>query len=71
MRSAARILARIVVGLVAFVLILVGVGFAVVQTGWAKNQIRQLIGDYVTETKRQLNEFMSFRNTAPGPASAR
>ena len=35
------------------------------------DQIRPLIGDYVTETKRQLDEFMSFRNTASGPASAR
>ena len=35
------------------------------------DQIRPLIGDYATETKRQLDEFMSFRNTASGPASAR
>ena len=35
------------------------------------DQIRPLIGDYVTETKRQLDEFMSFRNTAPSPASTR
>ena len=35
------------------------------------DQIRPLIGDYVTETKRQLDEFMSFRNTAPSPTSTR
>ncbi len=39
--------------------------------GYQSRQIRPLIGDYVTETKRQLDEFMSFRNSAAGPASAR
>jgi hypothetical protein len=33
------------------------------------DQIRPLIGDYIAETQRQLDEFMSFRNTAPSASA--
>jgi hypothetical protein len=35
------------------------------------DQIRPLIGDYIAETQRQLDEFMSFRNTAPSASAQR
>ena len=33
-------------------------------------KIRTLIGDYVGETQRQIDDFRSFRSTAAGPAQA-
>jgi autotransporter translocation and assembly factor TamB len=47
-----RKLARIVVGLVVVVLLLTGVGLAVVETAWAKDQIRDLI-------VRQANQYLT------------
>src|SRR5438552_3469920 len=46
------VMARAAVYVTAVILVLVGVGLAVVETGWAKNQIRQLI-------VRQANEYLS------------
>ena len=34
------------------------------------DRIRPLIGDYVAETQRQLDEFASFRSIASSPARA-
>jgi autotransporter translocation and assembly factor TamB len=49
-----RKLARAIVGLIAFALLLVGVGLAIVETGWAKNRLRGLIvsqaNQYLTAT---------------------
>ena len=45
-------LARILVGIVAFILILIGFGIAAVETGWAKNRIRDLI-------VRQANQYLT------------
>jgi hypothetical protein len=46
--------AKVLIGLVAIILILVGVGLAVVETGWAKNRLRDLIvgqaNQYLTAT---------------------
>ena len=39
-------------GVIAFVLILIGIGLAVLETGWAKNQIRGLI-------VRQANQYLT------------
>jgi autotransporter translocation and assembly factor TamB len=53
-RRLARIAARTLVGVVAFILILVGIGIATLETGWAKNRIRELIvhqaNQYLTAT---------------------
>ena len=51
-RSISARLAKAVVGLVAFVLILVGIGLAVLQTAWAKEAIRGLI-------VRQANQYLT------------
>jgi autotransporter translocation and assembly factor TamB len=45
-------LAKVIVGLIAFVLVVVALGMAAVETGWAKNQIRTLI-------VRQANEYLT------------
>lgn len=49
-----RKLAKAIVGLIAFALLLVGVGVAVIETGWAKNRLRGLIvsqaNQYLTAT---------------------
>jgi autotransporter translocation and assembly factor TamB len=42
----------VIVSLIAFVLVLVALGMAAVETGWAKNQIRRLI-------VRQANEYLA------------
>ena len=47
-----RLLARVVVGIVVTILVILGIGLAVIETGWAKNQIRQLI-------VRQANEYLT------------
>ena len=52
LRRATRILARIVVTIVLIALILVGIGLATIETGWAKNRIRGLI-------IRQANEYLT------------
>jgi len=51
-RSISARLAKAVVGLVAFVLILVGIGLAALQTAWAKEAIRGLI-------VRQANQYLT------------
>jgi autotransporter translocation and assembly factor TamB len=52
--SRLRRVAKVFVGLLVVLLILVGIGIAAVETGWAKNQIRQLIvhqaNQYLTAT---------------------
>jgi autotransporter translocation and assembly factor TamB len=54
LRSVSTWLAKALVGLVAFTLILIGLGIAAVETGWAKNRIRDLIvrqaNNYLTAT---------------------
>lgn len=54
LRRAAHRLARIVVYVLAAILIVIGVGLSVLETGWAKNRLRQLIvgqaNDYLTAT---------------------
>ena len=52
MRSISARLAKVLVGLVALVLILVGVGLAVLETAWAKEAIRSLI-------VRQANQYLT------------
>jgi hypothetical protein len=52
LRSVSTVLARIFVGLVALILILIGVGIAVIETGWAKNRIREQI-------VRQANTYLT------------
>jgi autotransporter translocation and assembly factor TamB len=52
LRSVSSWLAKATVVLIAFVLILVGVGIAAVETGWAKNRLRDLI-------VRQANEYLT------------
>ena len=52
MRSISARLAKVLVGLVALVLILVGVGLAVIETAWAKEAIRGLI-------VRQANQYLT------------
>jgi len=47
-----RLVARVFVGIVVAILVLVGVGISVLETGWAKNQIRQLV-------VRQANEYLT------------
>src|SRR5689334_3027567 len=42
-RRASVVLARTVVYITAAILILVGIALAIAETGWAKNEIRQLI----------------------------
>lgn len=54
LRSVSARLAKALIGLIAFVLVLLGLGLAVVETGWAKNLIRDLIvgqaNQYLTAT---------------------
>ncbi len=49
-----RRLAKAIVGLIAFALALVGIGLAIIETGWAKNRLRGLIvsqaNQYLTAT---------------------
>ncbi|HMD34016.1 MAG TPA: hypothetical protein VKH42_03560, partial [Vicinamibacterales bacterium] len=52
LRRATKILARVAVTIVLIVLILVGIGLATIETGWAKNRIRGLI-------VRQANEYLT------------
>ena len=52
LRSVSATLAKALVVLVAIALILVGLGIAAVETGWAKNRIRDLI-------VRQANEYLT------------
>ena len=52
LRRASKLLARIVVTIVLIVLIVLGVGLATLETGWAKNRIRGLI-------VRQANEYLT------------
>ncbi len=54
-----RTLARIVVGLVVVVLLLTGVGLAVVETAWAKDQIRELIDELLFRV-RDANQHLDF-----------
>ena len=51
-RRVVRHLVRIVVYVVAAILIAIGVGLTVLETGWAKNRIRDLI-------VRQANEYLT------------
>ena len=54
LRRAARHLARILVYVLAAILIVIGVGLSVLETGWAKNRLRELIvgqaNQYLTAT---------------------
>jgi ABC-type Fe3+ transport system permease subunit len=54
LRRFAHRLARIVVYVLAAILIVIGVGLSVLETGWAKNRLRELIvgqvNDYLTVT---------------------
>jgi len=52
LRSVSAWLAKALVGLVALVLVLVGLGIAAIETGWAKNRIRDLL-------VRQANEYLT------------
>jgi autotransporter translocation and assembly factor TamB len=52
LRSVARIVGKSVVYLLVLLLILLGVGISIVETGWAKNQIRALI-------VRQANQYLT------------
>jgi len=52
LRSVSATLAKALVFLVALLLILIGLGIAAVETGWAKNRIRDLI-------VRQANEYLT------------
>ena len=52
LRSISATLARIFVGLIVLILILIGVGLTVVETAWAKNRIRDLI-------VRQANQYLT------------
>jgi autotransporter translocation and assembly factor TamB len=54
LRSTARFLGRALVYLIALVLIIVGISISVLETGWAKNQIRALI-------IRQANQYLTAR----------
>ncbi len=47
-----RRVVRVLLGVVAAILLVVGIGLAVLETGWAKNQIRQLI-------VRQANQYLT------------
>ena len=47
-----RFVARIVFGIVVVLLVLVGIALTVIETGWAKNQLRQLI-------VRQANQYLT------------
>jgi autotransporter translocation and assembly factor TamB len=51
-RRAARRLARIFIGLIVVLLILIGVGISVLETGWAKNRLRDLM---VVQANQYLN----------------
>lgn len=50
--AALRRVARILVGFVVVVLVLAGIALVVIETGWAKNQLRQLI-------VRQANQYLT------------
>lgn len=54
LRRVARRLARVLVGLIVIILILVGLALSIIETGWAKNRIRDLIvrqaNGYLTAT---------------------
>ena len=52
LRSASATLAKGFIWLIAFVLVLFGLGLAVIETGWAKNRIRDLI-------VRQANQYLT------------
>ena len=52
LRRASKLLARIVITILLIVLIVIGIGIATVETGWAKNRIRGLI-------VRQANEYLT------------
>ena len=54
LRSIARILAKSLLALVVLILILIGLGISALETGWAKNEIRELI-------VRQANQFLTAR----------
>ena len=54
LRSIARIFAKSLLGLVVLILILTGLGISALETGWAKNEIRELI-------VRQANQFLTAR----------
>jgi autotransporter translocation and assembly factor TamB len=52
LRTVSTAVARALIGFVAFILILVAIGMAVVETGWAKNRLRDLI-------VRQANQYLT------------
>jgi autotransporter translocation and assembly factor TamB len=52
LRSVSATLAKVLIGLIAFVLVLLGLGLAAIETGWAKNRIRGLI-------VRQANQYLT------------
>ena len=52
LRSVSATLAKALIWLIAFVLVLLGLGLAAIETGWAKNRIRDLI-------VRQANQYLT------------
>ena len=56
LRRAARRLARILVYVVAVILIVIGLSVSAIETGWAKNQLRELI---VRQANQYLNATLS------------
>lgn len=52
LRRVARTIARVVIAVIVVILVLVGVGISVLETGWAKNQIRGLM-------VRQANQYLA------------
>jgi hypothetical protein len=52
LRRVARTIARTIVAIIVVVLILIGIGLTIIETGWAKNRIRELL-------VRQANEYLT------------
>ncbi|HZR22034.1 MAG TPA: hypothetical protein VFA59_00510, partial [Vicinamibacterales bacterium] len=50
--SRLRRVAKILIGLIVVLFILLGLGIAAIETGWAKNQLRQVI-------VRQANQYLT------------
>ena len=51
-RTASTTLAKVLIGLIAFLLLLIVAGLLVIETGWAKNRIRELL-------VRQANQYLT------------
>ncbi len=56
LRSISKLAVRVLIGLIVIVLVVIGAILAVIETGWAKNQIRRLI---VSQANRYLTATLS------------